>query len=75
MLVEFRTAAHSILDTREAAALQIMRAAVDGHAGELASRAGEPDELPGNISVRLLVAFIEAAAAVEKRVPGTKPIA
>ena len=74
VLVEFQTAAHSILDTREAAALQIMRAVVDGHAGELATRAGELDELPGNVSVRLLVAFIELAAAVEKRVPGTSPI-
>ncbi len=75
VLVELRTAAHSILDTREAAALQIIRSVVDGHAGELASRAGELDDMPGNASVRLLVAFIEAAAAVEKRVPGAKPIA
>jgi len=74
VLVKMPTAAHSILDTRETAALRIVSAIYDGAAAELPSRAAELDSLPGNASVRLLVSLIEVAATVEKMIPGAKPI-
>lgn len=74
VLLALPTAAHSVLDTREAAALRIIESVIGGSAAELPGRADELDALPGNTSVRLLVSLIEAAAAVEKRIPGAKPI-
>lgn len=74
VLLRLPTAAHSILDTRETAALRIARSVVDGDIDGLPAEADELDGLPGNTSVRLLVSLIEAAAVVEKRIPGAKPI-
>lgn len=75
VLVKLRTAAHSALDTRESAALRIARSVVDGRAGDLPVHADELDALPGNPVVRLLVWLITLAAALERMVPGVKPIA
>ena len=74
VLVKLRTAAHSALDTRESAALRIARSVVDGRAGDLPARADELDALPGNPVVRLMVWLITVSAALERMVPGTKPI-
>jgi proline iminopeptidase len=72
-LVRLPTAAHSALDTRERAALEIAAAVTNGKADELPSRADELDALPGNPAVRLLVSAIAAAAAIESVVPTSLP--
>ncbi|CAN5310378.1 alpha/beta fold hydrolase [soil metagenome] len=74
VLVVLPTAAHSILDTRERAALEIAKAAVNGYANELPDRADELDELPANLEIRALVAAITAATAVEGAVPLPKTL-
>ncbi|MFW0152036.1 alpha/beta fold hydrolase [Mycobacterium sp. smrl_JER01] len=73
VLVELPTAGHSILDTREHAALQICTAVQTGRIGELAHRCAELDALPANLTVRLLVGAIAAAARFESMVPGAIP--
>lgn len=72
-LVELPTAGHSILDTREHAALQICAAVADGRIGELAGRAAELDRLPANLTVRLLVRSVALAAKAEAVVPDGVP--
>lgn len=73
VLVELPTAGHSILDTREQAALQICSAMAAGKVHELASRSAELDALPANLTVRLLVRALAAAARAESAVPGAVP--
>jgi proline iminopeptidase len=70
-LVRLPTAAHSILDTRERAALEIAKAVTDGDISQLPSRGDELDHLPGSTAVRLLVSAIAAAAAIESVVPNS----
>lgn len=72
-LVELPTAGHSMLDTREAAALQVCRAVSAGRTPELASRGTELDALPANLTVRLLVRSVELAARAEAVVPDGVP--
>ncbi len=73
-LVELPTAGHSILDTREQAALQICRAVSTGAAGQLSSRSAELDALPANLTMRLLVrGGIAIAARAEAVVPDAVP--
>ncbi|MCV7151812.1 alpha/beta hydrolase [Mycolicibacterium pyrenivorans] len=72
-LVELPTAGHSILDTREQAALQICRAVSTGAAGQLSSRSAELDALPANLTMRLLVRGIAIAARAEAVVPDAVP--
>ncbi|MGW0162489.1 alpha/beta fold hydrolase [Mycobacterium sp. NPDC003323] len=72
-LVDFPTAGHSILDTREHAALQVCRAVSDGRIAQLASHAAELDQLPANLTVRLLVRSVELAAKAEAVVPDGVP--
>ncbi|CAN5801047.1 alpha/beta fold hydrolase [soil metagenome] len=74
VLVQLPTAAHSILDTRERAALEIAKAAVNGYADELRDRADELDALPANLEIRALVGAIAAATAVEAVVPIPKKL-
>lgn len=69
-LVSLRTAGHSILDTREQAALCVAAAVTAGDAGSLPARGDELDALPANPGVRLLRTALWAGAAV---VPGGKP--
>ncbi len=73
VLVELPTAGHSILDTREHAALEICKAVHAGQIHELASRSKELDALPANLTVRLLVRAIAVAARAESAVPGAVP--
>jgi pimeloyl-ACP methyl ester carboxylesterase len=73
VLVDLPTAGHSMLDTREHAALQVCRAVVAGQTHELPARAAELDRLPANLTVRLLVAAIRLAALAEGKVPDAVP--
>ena len=72
-LVELPTAGHSILDTRERAALRICRAVRDGVIPELSGRAAELDALPANLTVRLMVRAVTLAARAEAVVPDAVP--
>ena len=72
-LVRLPTAAHSALDTRERAALEIAKAVAQGETAELPDRANELDKLPGSTAVRLVVSAIAAAAAIESVVPTSLP--
>lgn len=69
VLVELPTAGHSILDTRVRAALPICQAVHTGRSVELHSRARELDALPANLTVRLLVGALAAAARAESALP------
>ena len=71
-VVRLPTAAHSALDTRERAALQIAKAVVRGQIDSLPSRSDELDELPSNPALRLAHAAIDAAAKVESVIPTLK---
>lgn len=73
VLVDLPTAGHSMLDTREHAALQVCRAAAQGRVAELGSRGTELDKLPANLTVRLLVGAIRLAARAEGTVPDVVP--
>lgn len=68
VMVELATAGHSILDTREHAALQICKAVCSGELDQLPSRSAELDALPGNLTIRLLVQGINIAARAESLV-------
>jgi pimeloyl-ACP methyl ester carboxylesterase len=72
-LVRLPTAGHSVLDSREQAALQIAKAVSDGRIDTLSSGGTVLDELPGQLSIRLIIATIGAAAAVERVVPRVVP--
>ena len=73
VLVELPTAGHSILDTREHAALRICQAVCTGGISQLPSRSAELDALPANLTVRLLVRGINMAAKAESLVAETVP--
>jgi pimeloyl-ACP methyl ester carboxylesterase len=68
-LVRLPTAGHSILDTRERAALRIAAAVCEGRAGELLAQEQVLDELPMPPELRLMGWAIEAAAWVESALP------
>ena len=69
VLVRLPTAGHSALDIREQAALQIAAAVCGAHAEELAERAAMLDKLPAPAAIRLIVAALGTAAAVESMLP------
>ena len=73
VLIELPTTGHSILDTREHAALEICKAAFTGEIRQLSSRSSELDALPANVTVRLLVRSIRIAAKAESVVPDAVP--
>jgi len=73
VLVRLATAGHSVLDSREPAALQIARAFSDNRIDSLPARAAALDALPGRPPIRLMVAAIGAAAVVESVVPEIVP--
>jgi proline iminopeptidase len=73
VLVRLPTAGHSVLDSRERAALQIAKAVADGEIDALPARAAALDALAGGPAIRLLVAAIGAALAVESVVPDIVP--
>ena len=67
------TAGHSVLDSRERAALQIAKAMADSAIDALPARAAALDALPSGAAIRFMVAAIGAAAAVESIVPRIVP--
>jgi proline iminopeptidase len=73
VLVRLPTAGHSALDTRERAALAIVKAVRRGDVKGLAARAKALDALPGRPALRLLVSAIAAAAALERALPAVVP--
>lgn len=73
VLVAMPTAGHSIIDTKEPAALDIVKAVYAGEVAELPSRATELDAAANPLSVRLLKRAITAAAVAESVVPSAVP--
>jgi pimeloyl-ACP methyl ester carboxylesterase len=73
VLVRLVTAGHSVLDGRERAALEIMRAFSGTRIDLLPARAAALDALPWSPPIRLLRAAIGVAAAVERVVPEIVP--
>lgn len=73
VLVNLATAGHSIIDLRERAALDIIKATYDGVSSGLPARSKRLDSTPGGLGVRLLIWGIAAAAAVERAVPAAVP--
>lgn len=74
-LVRLPNAAHSMLDTREEAAIRIIAEVVDGRPEKLAARGGELDALPPNSSVRLTAPALAMAARLAGVLPRTgKPV-
>jgi proline iminopeptidase len=69
VLVELATAGHSILDTRERAALDIVKAVYDGAIEGLPARSATLDSRPPGRGVRALVWGIVMAAALESALP------
>lgn len=72
-LVTLPTAGHSVLDTRERAALEVIGALRIGAVGTLAERGVELDRLPVNPIVRAAITVIAAAAALESTLPAAVP--
>jgi proline iminopeptidase len=72
-LVQLATAGHSIVDLRERAALDIVKAVYDGTVEGLPARAATLDSRPAGLGVRALVWGIAAAAALESAVPAAVP--
>jgi pimeloyl-ACP methyl ester carboxylesterase len=73
VLVDLPTAGHSILDTRERSALEIVKAVYAGRISELPSRSAELDAAPSELGMRLLTWAIGAAAVAESAVPAAVP--
>ncbi|MBU3749061.1 MAG: alpha/beta hydrolase [Mycobacterium sp.] len=68
-LVRLPTAGHSILDTRERAALHIAGQVCAGRVGDLPAQGPVLDALPASAELRLMGWAIEAAARVEAALP------
>jgi proline iminopeptidase len=69
VLVPMPTAGHSMLDTRERAALAVIDAVCHGAAEQLSAVAPELDALPGRAGLRLAMSAIAAAAVLESTLP------
>lgn len=70
VLVRLATAGHSILDTREAAALRIATQVCAGRTADLPAAGADLDKLPPPLQLRLIGGAIEAAARIEGALPG-----
>lgn len=73
VLVVLPTAGHSVIDTRERPALEIVKAVYAGTMHELPGRAAELDAAPSPLPFRLLVWGIGAAAVAESAIPAVLP--
>lgn len=69
VLVRLPTAAHSIVDFRERAALEVIAAVQRGEYRRLPERSAELDAIPTHAAVRLLMTALAAASAVEHVLP------
>jgi pimeloyl-ACP methyl ester carboxylesterase len=70
VLVELPNAGHSLLDTRERAALAVIADIRAGAASALPARAAELDAMPANALVRLVISTLAAATVAESAIPG-----
>ena len=75
VLVDLPTAGHSVIDTRERAALDIAEAVYDGDISPLSMRGKELDAVPASLGIRLLEGALGAAAVVESSLPAAIPSA
>ncbi len=73
VLVDMPTTGHSIIDTKERSALDIVKAVYAGATSELPGRSAELDATPSLLSFRLLKRAITAASAAESAVPSVVP--
>ncbi|MCT7656878.1 alpha/beta fold hydrolase [Mycobacterium deserti] len=69
VLVGMASAGHSILDLRERAALDIVKAIYEGTVASLPARAATLDAKPAGFGVRALVWAIAAVAVLESSIP------
>ncbi len=69
VLVRMPTVVHSVVDTRERAALAVIRAVRDGVAEQLSATAAELDALPARPVIRVAVSAVAAATIVEAAMP------
>ena len=69
------TAAHSIIDTRERAALTVVKAVAAGEHHRLPAQGAKLDRLPASLMVRVLVSALRAAAAAEAALPAIRRFA
>ena len=73
VLVELATAGHSIVDLREQAALDIIKAVYDGTIEGLPQREATLDSIPPALGVRALIWGLGTAAALESALPKAVP--
>jgi len=69
VLVRLPTAGHSVLDTRETAAVRIAAAVCSGAAADLAGRGVALDNVPARPAMRAVGAAVEAAVRIEAVLP------
>ena len=69
VLVRLPSAAHSIVDSRDRTALEVVAAVTRGEYRDLPRRAAELDAIPTHPVVRLAVTALAAASAVEQVLP------
>jgi hypothetical protein len=68
-MVSLPTAAHSILDSQDEAALRILAAVAGGRAESLPAQADALDRLPAGASIRLARSALAAAARLAAALP------
>lgn len=73
VLVTLSTAGHSIVDSRERAALDIVDALYAGRAQGLPARSATLDSRPPGLGIRALLWGVAAATALESALPGAAP--
>ena len=73
VLVRLATTGHSVLDTKESAALRIAVLVAAGRYAALPGQAATLDTLPNRPALRLMVSAIAAAARVEAALPEVVP--
>ena len=69
VMVRLPTAGHSVLDTRETAAVRIATAVCSDAAADLAGRGVALDEVPARPAMRAVGAAVEAAVRIEAVLP------
>ena len=73
MLVNLADRGHCVIDIRERAALDIVKATYEGVSADLPARADKLDSTPGGLGVRLLIWGIAAAAVARTGVACAVP--
>jgi pimeloyl-ACP methyl ester carboxylesterase len=73
VLVRLPSTGHSVLDTKERAALRIAEAVSTGRIDTLQAQAAVLDAMPARPAVRLMVSALSAAARVEAALPAALP--